>query len=645
VKADPTSSWRVPALALLLAVLVGAGYSQALHGEWLNWDDPQNFLENYAWRGLGPEQLGWMFTSFHLGHWNPVTWMSLGLDHVLWGMDPFGYRLTNVLLQAVAALLLFAVGRRVLALGVAGAEAWRVDLAAFFGALFFAVHPLRVESVAWITERRDVLSGVFFFATLWCWLRYAAPEPGRPLRHAYALALGCFVLALLSKTSTVILPVVLVVLDFWPLRRASGWGFARRLLEKAPFFALSLVMGGIAIFGQRGVAGVMASWQDHGLASRLVQEGFTALFFLYKTCAPTGLLPLYPLPPYEHFFEPPYLIRAAIALGLTLTILGAARRAPGLAVAWVLFLVGLFLTGGIFQAGPQVVADRYSYLACYPLGFVVAGVLLLHPWALRLPREVALATLTLAALTLITLTSLQAQHWTSSRALWEYADEQRPDTPLVLSSLGHVRMMDTQLAGDPQEKRLLFEQARDLFQRYFELTDDPRGLINMAEALQYRADFAAPGEMQTEKLAALELADRAVALGEQRGTVLPGWYGTRGGLLVQLGRFDRAAPDLERLVAARPDDIQARVDLGVACIGLGRAQDALLHLKYVVEREPRHARAWLTAGYAHMALEKKDEARRAFQRTLAILGEDLGPAAEAEPFARAAREALAILGG
>lgn len=644
--------WRPFALAVLLAGAVWFAFLPSWKADWVNWDDPQNFLVNYGWRGFSAENVRWMTTSFHLGHWHPLTWFTFALDWTRGSLDEHGvpiartYHQTSIVLHALAAVLLFVFARRVFTRAAPAASALWIDIAAFFGALLFAAHPLRAESVAWITERRDVLSGALFFGALVAWTSRAAAETrGERGRGSYVLALVLHALALLAKTSTVILPVVLVVVDTWPLGRTARLGWRRVLVEKVPFVALSIAMGLVAIRGQGQVNDVMVAWDVHPLGARLVQEGFTAFFFAYKSFAPSNLLPLYPLPPAQAFATAHLVVPALVALAVTLAAFALARRWPAFSAAWITFLVGLVLTGGIFQAGPQIVADRYSYLACWPLALLVAGVVLLSPLARRAPREIGLGLLTAASIALVVLTSLQSARWRDSRSLWEYTWERSPTSALAASNLANVRMVDSSRTEDPEVRAALLEQARELHLKAFQLGNQARSLLNVGETLQVLADLETDPERWTAgKTSALEVVERAIELGTETGEVLPGWHGTRGSLLLQLGRVQDALPELELLVRGLPDDIQGLVDLASARLATGDARGALDPLRRVLAREPAHVPAWLTAGEAHRALGDVAHARESYERVLTLARERFGPAADQDPLVVAARNGLAALG-
>src|SRR5947209_3520099 len=231
-------------IPLVIAFSTLTAFLPTLQNQFVSWDDDKNFLENPHYRGLGWTHLRWMWTT-HLGLYIPLTWMTLGLDYLLWGMNPVGYHLTSLLLHAANAVVFFFLVRRLLTLALPSPSerGYALPVAAGFAALVFAIHPLRVESVAWATERRDVLSGLFYLVTILVYLR--ACEREERGRRWYWLAVATFVCALLSKSMVVNLPIVLLILDVYPLRRLGGaigwWSEPARsiYIERIPFVALA----------------------------------------------------------------------------------------------------------------------------------------------------------------------------------------------------------------------------------------------------------------------------------------------------------------------------------------------------------------------------------------------------------------------
>src|SRR5207245_5577463 len=356
--------WRVP---VVIALITCAAFLPTLQNQFVDLYDNDTFLDNPHYRGLAWTHLRWMWTT-HLGHYIPLTWMTLGLDYLLWGMNPVGYHLTNLLLHAANAVVFFFVVRRILTLALLGASerGHALAVSAGFAALVFAIHPLRVESVAWATERRDVLSGLFYLLTILVYLR--ASERGERGRGWYWGAVALFACALLSKSMVVNLPVVLLILDVYPLRRLGGslgwWSEpARRVyVEQIPFVLLAAAGSAIALMAQLSIHSV-PSMAQLSVPGRLAVSAYGLSFYVWKTVVPLNLSPLYELSPTVNPWAMPFLLSYGLVLALTAIVLALRRRVPGLQVAWVAYIVVLVPVLGIVQSGPQIAADRYTYLA------------------------------------------------------------------------------------------------------------------------------------------------------------------------------------------------------------------------------------------------------------------------------------------
>jgi protein O-mannosyl-transferase len=430
---------RLIPIAVVLVTVVTFAHSLE---NGFTWDDKKNLVNNVYYRGLGPSELAWMFTGFHMGHYAPVTWITFGLDYLIWGLNPAGYHLTNVLLHAANAVLVYFLACRLLAAAAFqrtepsdGSIRWAGALAA----LLFAVHPLRVESVAWATERRDVLSAFFYLAAILAYVRVVGPERSQEARRWiwYGVALGLHGLALLSKSMAVSLPIVLVVLDVYPLRRLggpSGWlgRQARAIyLEKLPFVALSAGASLVAVIAARSTGITLAPLAALGVVDRFAISAYSLGFYLLKTVVPVRLAPLYEL---ESPIEPwtwPYLLSAAAVVVVTLVALVRRHRWPALAAVWIVYAAILAPVVGIVQNGPQIAADRYTYLACLGWALLASGLLI--RWTSSRPDRAptAIAGALLAALVLASLAWQQVHIWKDSERLWRHAIESSP------SAIGH----------------------------------------------------------------------------------------------------------------------------------------------------------------------------------------------------------------
>jgi len=499
----------IPFLPAVVAALL---YLPSLDNAFVNWDDDKNLTANPFFRGLGWPQLHWMWTTHLMGHYIPVTWMSFGLDFTLWDMDPFGYHLTNLILHAVNASLFFLVARELLRrVGADNSSQW----GALFAAMVFAVHPLRVESVAWITERRDVLSGVFWLLSL---LAY--------LRRRIAASLAAFILALLSKEIALTLPALFVLLD-WLLLQRIAW------LEKLPFAILSVASA--IVTWRIGVAeGNAASFSGVTLWDRFAISIYGLAFYVRKTLAPVGLSPFYELT--RSKIDPlgrSFLLSAALVITMTAAALIWRRRQPGLLAAWLAYACILSPVVGVTQNGRQIAADRYSYLAC--LGFaVLAGAAFVWAWK-RYPAPTAAAAAILVA-TLCFLTTRQIRVWTDSEALWRRANQVEPSaTAFKNLGVALAERGDTAAAIDNYRRSITLDP------------NDPETTADLAAALLDSHQWSDAEDHFRQSL-----------------TTRPDFPNSHYGLalaLEQQGRRDEARRELEQALRLRPDYPAASAEL------------------------------------------------------------------------------------
>ena len=437
---------------VFVVALTVLAFLGSLQNGFVNWDDPANFLDNPRYRGLGPAQLAWMFTAFHMGHYIPVTWLTLGADYLVWGMHPTGYHLTSLLFHAATALGLYVAAGRLLAHALpAETPGNNLLVGAVAAALFFSLHPLRVESVAWITERRDVVSGLFFVLTVLAWLE-AVDSPPPKRRRWYVGSIVLCACALLSKSLTVGLPVAMLVLDVYPLRRlggARGWWVRSVWLEKLPYFLLGGVATVLAFVATP--ASAKASLESLSLGSRLLVASYGVAFYLWKTVLPVGLSPLYA-------FVTSVSWVLLVGLVLTATLVAAMwRKWPAVGAAAVVYLILLFPTLGFFATGPQAVADRYSYLPSLGWALVVGG-LVAWPWAgARLVQIVA--AVGLAAL--LVLTTQQVSIWHDSVTLWSRAVALEPGNRFARINLGGAYVAEGRTREAIEQYREVLNLSKD----------------------------------------------------------------------------------------------------------------------------------------------------------------------------------------
>ena len=534
---------RVVPVLIFAAVFIG--FLSTLDGQFLNWDDDINFLGNQGFRGLGWAQLRWMWTETLMGHYIPLTWMSLGLNYTLGGMNPWGYHLGNMLIHAMNALVFYFVARRLLiAGGVSGGSPllW----GASFAALVFGVHPLRAESVAWITERRDVLCGLFFLLAVLAYLSSLDAGARRGWRYA---SIAAFAAALLCKAQVVPLPVALLILDVYPLRRLVREGWRRLLVEKLPYVVLSLIGSAVAIMAVKNGA-TFTEYGQYGPSARVAMTGYGITFYPWKWLWPTGLLPLYELParvdPLSWRFLLPWIV-IALVTGL---LVGVRRQWPAGLAAWTYSAIMVLPVIGPLHSGNQLAHDRYSYLS--GLGFaVVAGAGL--AWVLRaaargtlrpLIAQVGLAGAALIVLGLASATWVQASAWRDSESLWNWAVEADPECAICLNNLALAFMSRGQM-----------REAEDALQRSLTLREHAMTRNNLGGVLQLqgRTDEA---EREYRRAMRLNpgLAQALANLGE---------------LYAKEGRYEDALPPLRRVFQISPGVPRVRANLGQSLKGRG----------------------------------------------------------------------------
>ncbi|MDQ6911386.1 MAG: tetratricopeptide repeat protein [Verrucomicrobiota bacterium] len=419
----------VPAICLAIAALIWFVFGQTLQHDFINLDDPEYVLKNpHVAAGLTSSGIVWAFSHTHAANWHPLTWIAHMLDCQFYGLVPRGHHLTNVVLHAATAILLFLVLWRMTA------ALWR---SAFVSAVF-AIHPLRVESVAWIAERKDVLSAFFFVLTIGAYARYTS----RPSRSRYALVLVLFALGLMSKPMLVSVPFVLLLLDYWPLRRwpnesKRGHGNLLRklLLEKIPFLALAAGSAIITIIAQQGT---IQSIGYVPIFMRISNAAAACLIYLRQLFWPSDLAAFYPLLPKTNAIA---IATTLLALGLFVVISLACIRATRqryLLTGWFWFLLMLAPVIGIIQVGVQSHADRYTYLPQIGLYLLLtwATADFLARWRLHRIFASTVAAAIIASLALGART--QASYWKDSETLWKMTAARTPPNTVTHLDLGEA---------------------------------------------------------------------------------------------------------------------------------------------------------------------------------------------------------------
>lgn len=410
--------------AAVVAALTFAAYIPSLWNGFVNWDDPYYVFKNQyivaIQAGLPDGASAWLdlLMSTTGGNWHPLTMVSLAVDYLFWGKNPFGFHLTNSMLHAMNTFLAGVLSFK--AAFAANRKYGQKPLFLLVGipALLFGLHPMHVESVAWVSERKDVLSVFFILLTFLLYFTYSESR----LKRHYALSIVFFILALLSKPMAVTVPLALLIIDYYPLRRLAGPGLRRALIEKAPFLALSILLGVITMLTQK-TAGAVVSM---GFAAKLAIALKAVVFYLHKLILPVGLAPIYPV----DFSTGPLtiIVYGAVAALITAACVWLLRFSRAPLAAWLFYLVTLAPVSGIIKAGEQAAADRYTYLPTLGLFLLFGGVLALLAGREGKRLEAPFMAGALALLALLGYgTMSQAAIWKDSLALWSRQVELYPD--------------------------------------------------------------------------------------------------------------------------------------------------------------------------------------------------------------------------
>ena len=594
--------WLAPAICGALAVLTFAVFSPTLHHQFVNYDDDLYVYDNpVVARGLTWQGVAWAF-GIHVVNWHPLTWLSHMLDCQLYGLHPWGHHLTNILLHTATVVCLFLVLRE-----MTGAL-WR----GAFVAAVFAVHPLRVESVAWVAERKDVLSGLFLVLTIWAYARYAR-HPGSPWR--YSLVLLLFALGLMSKPMLVTLPLLLLLLDYWPLGREGN--VRRLMLEKLPLLALSVAVCAITYLAQ---SKAVHSGGVFTLQARLANAVVSGVIYLRQMFWPSGLAVLYPFPA---SLTPVWQWAGAFLLLAALSILAWMQRRtrPWLLAGWLWHWLMLLPVLGLIQVGRQAHADRYTYLP--QIGLIIALTWLL---AELLAGRAALGSLMAAAIAALAVCACrQEAFWQDSETLWQRALACTRDNELAHTNLGAFYAKQGRSAEAIAQYREALRLNPDSPTANSDLAAQllAQGKVDEAialcrRALKARPDFAPAHFNLGDAFRQSNRIDDAISQYEESVRLDPSAADTQnilGMLLRQRGRVDEALVHYRAALALRPDNESLHVNVANALLQKGSLADALVEYRRALEIQPsdmevQNNLAWQLATSPDASLRNGTEALR-----------------------------------
>ncbi len=577
----------------LLALIV-ASYWPVHRFGFVNYDDAEYVAENLRVQaGLTAENVRWAFRTLFFENWHPLTWLSYMLDYQLFGLNPGAFHLVNVFFHALNTSLLFTVFKR-----MTGAR-WP----SAFVAGIFALHPLHVESVAWVSERKDVLSAFFWMLTLWAYVRYVE----RPQLQRYLLAILFFAMGLMAKPMLVTLPFVLLLLDFWPLRRlqftSSPPGiraqtrngpnfpqpFVRLIVEKIPFFLLTALSCIITYAAQHGARVTMASLP---VAKRLTNAAVSYGRYLVKSFWPENLAVYYSHPGQWPLWQ---IVGACLLLAaITALALGRRWKSPYLTVGWFWYLGMLVPVIGLVQVGSQSMADRYMYVPLIGLLIMVGwGAAELAAWWRVKPMGLLVCN-GAALLGCLAVSRSAVLVWKDSVSLFEHALAVTTASTVAHNSLGDALLAE----GKTNEAFAHFSAALEI---------DPE------DALSY-------GNFGNILLGQGKI-DEALAKyqkGLQFSPKNPELHHNAGLCLAKLGRFAEAIPDYSAALRARAEYADAYLNLGNALVGLGKFEEAITNYNAVLRLKPSFAPAHFNIGNALTQQGKHSEAAAHYVESLRL---------------------------
>lgn len=609
-------------LCIVLIAVTLAVYMQTANHQFINFDDTVYVTDNPNVKGsITGANIVWAFTATSASNWHPLTWISHMTDVQLFGLNPRGHHLTSVVMHAAAVLLLF------LLLAQITAAHWQ----SLFVAALFALHPLHVESVAWVAERKDVLSCLFWLLTLMLYARYVRqPGTGR-----YLATLACFATGLMAKPMLVTLPVVLLLLDYWPLKRfrpeqspdgtSAGTSVTKLVKEKIPFFLFSALSSAITIYAQHQ-GGAMKNLDAVPIGLRIGNSMVAYAQYMVRTIWPHDLALLYPIPASISLWQ--ILASALLLIAVSVAVIRYRRSHPYLLVGWFWFLVTLLPVIGLIQVGGQSMADRYTYIPLTGLFIIAAWGIndLLRGWRQRQAFLSILAGLVICALTAATWRQLG--YWQDSITLYRHTLAVTSDNYLILNNYGIALTeqgnLDSAIMQYQEALRVWPRSANAHINLGAALAQQgrfPEAIEQYQAAINLQPDYAlARGDMG-KALANLGRADEALVQYEQALKLDPGLADVHLNLallLMKAGRPEEARQHYETVLRLEPYSVKAPNNMGIALAQEGRMNEAAGYFADAVRIAPDSVEAHFNLGVALARMNRREEAARQFEQVLRL---------------------------
>lgn len=566
--------------------MVIAAYWRLVHCQFVNYDDPDYISNNpMVLKGLTLEGIRWAFTSFHAANWHPLTWLSHMLDCQLYGANPLGPHLTNLCFHILNTLLLFILFNR-----LTGAQ-WKS--AAVAG--LFAVHPIHVESVAWISERKDVLSTFLGLLSTWCYVRFAQKQVDSKKRIWYLGTLFCFALALLAKPMVVTLPFVWMLLDCWPLVRS--WQ-SRLVFEKIPFLFLSGIACLLTLMAQQNA--VMPMDQKTSLLLAVILAVQSYWMYIAKLFFPTKLAVLYPMPNEFHLWQS--AVAAVALIGLSLLAVAWRRGRPAIVVGWLWFLGTLVPVVGFVKVGLHFVADRYTYIPS--IGLSLVFVWCVGELIAKSKRVAILGTalFSVVGLILLVVTNVQLKYWSDSVTLFEHC--------LAVTENNAV---GEDLLGTALVEQHRFDESKTHFERSIQLLSTQ--VFNLSVSASYAHNHLGSVYLREGDNRAA-VAEYKAAVGYDPNYAIA--YANLGEALLKTGELEESLRSSLKAISISSNNAAAFYNAGTVYVMQHQTNDAVAFFRKAVELRPRFPEAHNNLAYTLAKTGAQAEAETHYREAIRL---------------------------
>lgn len=614
-------------IAILLGIITFMVYLPALTNNFVNWDDDRYVYQNLKIRSIDLQFLKWVSTSVVNGIWHPLTIFSYALNYSFGDNSPFGYHLTNNILHALNTSLVFILTFQLMQ--IINTDRLPIKFHFFIGIItsfLFGMHPLHVESVAWISERKDVLSAFFFLLSILAYLKYVSAVRYHKVA-LYGVCLLSFMLALLSKPMAVSLPIVLLIIDYYPLKKLFSDRQTKLLsliLEKLPFFILSIVAALVAIWSQKSEKAMLVSLP---LLTRIISAIRSYIFYLAKMLWPSDLAPFYRHPVNINVSNIEYWGAAIIFVIVTYFALKKGRLYTA---AWFYYVITLIPVVGLLQVGAQAAADRYTYLPSLGpfilFGLGIGTIVKKYPEK----RYLSIPIMLLLSGMLVNKTISQIQIWHDSNTLWSHEISIFPDTVEIAYNNRGIYYFDSgkyQLAIEDYNKALEINSSRyaDAYYNrgnaYYQLGNYQQAIVDYNSAIAIKPEYAEA--YNNRGSAFLNLGEDQLALNDFNRSIelnpeYADAYNNRGSLYGRIGKHQQAIDDFIKSIEINPQDAKTYFNMGITYNGMGDIQQAIISYSKAIDLAPDNAAAYFNRGMSYAALKRFTEATRDFEEAIRL---------------------------